>query len=150
MASPAAAAQWTGFFPADDISWKVDGGGGKDGGGAGKGEFRFQQNRPAGLLVTQPQLFTIPPGLSPATLLDSPSLFPGQGPFEMSHQQALAHVTAQAAQAHAFSSLLAVVPPTSLAQSSSFTFETSMQQNVLPSATNITKESTQLCGFDAT
>lgn len=37
-------------------------------------EFIFQQNRPAGLVVSQqPAMFTIPPGLSPASLLDSPA-----------------------------------------------------------------------------
>lgn len=53
----------------------------KEGGAAGGGdaEFRFQQNRPAGLMVGQSPMFTIPPGLSPATLLDSPGFFtPGQ------------------------------------------------------------------------
>nr|AKA27920.1 WRKY protein [Salvia miltiorrhiza] len=41
-------------------------------------EFRFQQNRPAVLAVSHPPgagTFTVPPGLSPATLLDSPDLF---------------------------------------------------------------------------
>lgn len=41
------------------------------------GEFMFQQNRPAGLAVSQPlAMFTVPPGLSPASLLDSPQFFP--------------------------------------------------------------------------
>lgn len=74
------------------------------GGGGGVSEFRFQQSRPDGLVVTQPPMFTIPPGLSPATLLDSPGFFSAaaQGPFGMSHQQVLAQVTAQAqAQAQA-------------------------------------------------
>ncbi|KAJ0240408.1 WRKY transcription factor 3 [Hirschfeldia incana] len=62
---------------------------------------RFKQNRPTGLIVSQPPgMFTVPPGLSPATLLDSPSFFglfsPVQGSFGMTHQQALAQVTAQA------------------------------------------------------
>lgn len=44
--------------------------------GGGSGDFRFQQNRPAGLVVSQPPgMFTIPPGLSPASLLDSPGFF---------------------------------------------------------------------------
>ncbi|CAI9758678.1 unnamed protein product [Fraxinus pennsylvanica] len=43
-------------------------------------------------------LFMVPPGLSPSGLLNSPGfLSPLQSPFGMSHQQALAHVTAQAA-----------------------------------------------------
>ncbi|XP_051214808.1 probable WRKY transcription factor 4 [Lolium perenne] len=44
-----------------------------------------------------PSPFAVPPGLSPAALLASPSLFsPTTGNFEMTHQQALAQVTAQA------------------------------------------------------
>lgn len=40
------------------------------------GDFRFQ-HRPAGLVVwQQPGMFTIPPGLSPASLLDSPGFVP--------------------------------------------------------------------------
>nr|QGQ64061.1 WRKY transcription factor 38 [Santalum album] len=66
-----------------------------------RADFRFKQNRPTGLMVTQPPVFTVPPGLSPAGLLDSPGFFSGtQSPFGVSHQQALAQVTAQAAQAH--------------------------------------------------
>ena len=41
--------------------------------------IHFRQSRPPGLVISQQQgLFTIPAGLSPATLLDSPGLFPGQ------------------------------------------------------------------------
>ncbi|KAM0882968.1 hypothetical protein ACQ4PT_031952 [Festuca glaucescens] len=44
-----------------------------------------------------PPPFAVPPGLSPTALLASPSLFsPTTGNFEMTHQQALAQVTAQA------------------------------------------------------
>lgn len=48
---------------------------------------------PAGAAV-----FTVPPGLSPSGLFDSPGLIfsPAMGGFGMSHQQALAQVTAQA------------------------------------------------------
>lgn len=48
-----------------------------DGGGSGSDvDPRFKQNRPTGLMITQPPgMFTVPPGLSPATLLDSPSFF---------------------------------------------------------------------------
>ncbi|KAF9623503.1 hypothetical protein IFM89_003119 [Coptis chinensis] len=71
-----------------------------------KNDFRFvKQNKPLSNLVvggtgqSNNNMFTIPPGLSPTSLLDSPTFFtPGQGPFGMSHQQALAQVTAQAAQ----------------------------------------------------
>ncbi|KAL0420967.1 UNVERIFIED_CONTAM: putative WRKY transcription factor 3 [Sesamum latifolium] len=45
--------------------------------GGGSGEFSYQQNRPEGLMVSQHQgMFTIPPGLSPASFLDSPGFFP--------------------------------------------------------------------------
>ncbi|XP_058080321.1 probable WRKY transcription factor 3 [Magnolia sinica] len=67
--------------------------------GDSSGGLRFKQSRPMGLVVAQSPLFTVPPGLSPASLLDSPGLFSsGQGHFGISHQQALAQVTAQAAQ----------------------------------------------------
>ncbi|CAA7039655.1 unnamed protein product [Microthlaspi erraticum] len=73
------------------------------GGGGDVLDPGFKQNRPTGLMITQPPaMFTVPPGLSPATLLDSPSFFglfsPIQGTFGMTHQQALAQVTAQAVQ----------------------------------------------------
>ncbi|KAI3730735.1 hypothetical protein L1987_61911 [Smallanthus sonchifolius] len=74
------------------------------GGGAGGGnvDFQFMNNgRPSSLMVTQPPVFTIPPGMSPASLLDSPGFFPQtQGALGISHQQALAQVTRQAAQVH--------------------------------------------------
>ncbi|CAL9214924.1 unnamed protein product [Arabidopsis halleri] len=69
---------------------------------------RFKQNRPTGLMISQsqsPSMFTVPPGLSPAMLMDSPSFLglfsPVQGSYGMTHQQALAQVTAQAVQANA-------------------------------------------------
>ncbi|EEF32386.1 probable WRKY transcription factor 4 [Ricinus communis] len=59
----------------------------------------FKQSRPMNLVVAHHSpLFTVPPGLSPSGLLNSPGFFsPPQSPFGMSHQQALAQVTAQAA-----------------------------------------------------
>ncbi|XP_008790094.2 probable WRKY transcription factor 4 isoform X2 [Phoenix dactylifera] len=75
-----------------------------------------RQNRPPGLDIAQPpQIFAVPPGLSPTCLLGSPALFsPGV---------ALAQVTAQAAQFqfkvlnHAeYPSCLSVATATSLAQ----------------------------------
>nr|GMD27429.1 probable WRKY transcription factor 4 [Ipomoea batatas] len=53
-----------------------------------KEEEVFRHN---GSAITQPSIFTIPSGLSPASLLDSP----GQGHFGISHHQALAQLTAQ-------------------------------------------------------
>ncbi|KAL3654276.1 WRKY transcription factor 4 [Castilleja foliolosa] len=61
-------------------------------------DFRFHQNRPAGLVVTQPQgMFTIPPGLSPAFLLDSPGFLSSisQGQSATFHQHFLAQVASQ-------------------------------------------------------
>ncbi|XP_047335199.1 probable WRKY transcription factor 3 [Impatiens glandulifera] len=61
-------------------------------------QLGFQQNRPTSLMIAQSPLFTVPPGFSPSGLLDSPSFFSlCQSPFGISHQQALAQVTAQAA-----------------------------------------------------
>ncbi|XVF03268.1 hypothetical protein REPUB_Repub04eG0246700 [Reevesia pubescens] len=105
MTSPAAAAaaQRQNFSPPNTTEDQGDVSGGA--GGGGETGLRFRQNKPAGLMITQPpSFFTVPTGLSPASLLESPgfSVFsPGaQGPFGMTHQQALAQVTAQAAQAH--------------------------------------------------
>ncbi|XP_019195447.1 PREDICTED: probable WRKY transcription factor 4 [Ipomoea nil] len=59
----------------------------------------YKQNRPVSLAAAAlSPLLVVPPGLSPSGLLNSPGfLSPIQSPFGMSHQQALAHVTAQAA-----------------------------------------------------
>ncbi|KAJ0256949.1 WRKY transcription factor 4 [Hirschfeldia incana] len=69
---------------------------------------RFKQSRPTGLTISQSPpstMFAVPPGLSPAMRLDSPSFLglfsPLQGSYGMTHQQALAQVTAQAVQANA-------------------------------------------------
>ncbi|KAL8258348.1 hypothetical protein R6Q59_030389 [Mikania micrantha] len=74
------------------------------GGGSGGGsvDFQFMNNgRPASLVVTQPSVFTIPAGMSPASLLDSPAFFPPtQGSLGISHQQASTQITRQAAQVH--------------------------------------------------
>ncbi|KAF8389773.1 hypothetical protein HHK36_024292 [Tetracentron sinense] len=110
-----------------------------DGGGR---DFRIKQNRPLSLVIAQSPMFTVPPGLSPASLLDSPGFFsPGQGHFGMSHQQALAQVTAQAAQSqshmhiqagHPFS--LSAAPAPSFAQHPSFTSNATTHQQ-MPSLT---------------
>ncbi|KAL4586784.1 hypothetical protein LXL04_011428 [Taraxacum kok-saghyz] len=48
--------------------------------------------RPSVLAVTQTSMFTIPPGLSPATLLNSPGFIPSaQASYGTSHQQATTH-----------------------------------------------------------
>ncbi|XP_056169822.1 probable WRKY transcription factor 4 [Syzygium oleosum] len=73
-------------YPRDDPPWEV--------------EFR---DGPASLAVARSPLFTVPPGLSPSGLLLSPGFFSPKSPFGMSHQQALAQVTAQAQAALAWS-----------------------------------------------
>ncbi|KAJ6860816.1 WRKY transcription factor 3 [Populus alba x Populus x berolinensis] len=70
----------------------------KDDGFNSNSNLGFKQSRPMNLVVARSPLFTVPPGLSPSGLLNSPGFFsPQQSPFGMSHQQALAQVTAQAA-----------------------------------------------------
>uniref|UniRef100_A0A5B7C350 WRKY transcription factor 4 n=1 Tax=Davidia involucrata TaxID=16924 RepID=A0A5B7C350_DAVIN len=77
MASPAAISGHMPSFPAVEDSSSKDKESGD--GGSGDFEFRFKQNRPTGLMIAQSPMFTIPPGLSPASLLDSPGFFsPGQ------------------------------------------------------------------------
>ncbi|XP_021739996.1 probable WRKY transcription factor 3 [Chenopodium quinoa] len=133
-------------------------------------QVRFKDNRPSGLLISPPPqpppqqggagggggFFMLSPGISPATLLDSPGLFPGQGPFGMSHQQALAQVTAQAVQAQAnlhmqggFQSSLALGPSAS-EPFPGFAPDTSVQQNITSSAhdSRDIKESAQVSGSD--
>ncbi|XP_027349286.1 probable WRKY transcription factor 4 [Abrus precatorius] len=85
MASPMA-------FSAADNSFKEED-------GTHKG---FKQSRPMNLVIARSPIFTVPPGLSPSGFLNSPGFFSPQSPFGMSHQQALAQVTAQAvlAQSH--------------------------------------------------
>ncbi|XP_057486401.1 probable WRKY transcription factor 4 [Actinidia eriantha] len=134
MASPVAVpGHWTSFPAAEDSKDKESGRGGTD--------FMFKQNRPSGLMISQPHMFTVPPGLSPATLLESSGWFsPGQSPFGMSHQQALAQVTAQAAQAQSrmhnpaeFPSSLPAAPAASLPQPPSFTSNVTTHQQMPPS-----------------
>lgn len=145
MSSPAAVSGQRPSFPppplAEDSSSKDKN---------GDFDFRFKQNRPSGLMIAQAPMFTIPPGLSPASLLESPGWFsPGQGPFGISHRQALAQVTAQAVQAqsqtlaHAEFPSLSAAPATSLTQSSSLTSNVTTQQQMPPSmpGPGITKES---------
>uniref|UniRef100_A0A7N0V3D2 WRKY domain-containing protein n=1 Tax=Kalanchoe fedtschenkoi TaxID=63787 RepID=A0A7N0V3D2_KALFE len=63
-----------------------------------KSDSKYKQNRPLNLEVSPSPIFMVPPGFSPSGLLNSPGIFsPAQSPFGMSHQQALAQVTAQAA-----------------------------------------------------
>ncbi|KAJ0096183.1 hypothetical protein Patl1_16764 [Pistacia atlantica] len=135
MASPAPAGQ---FRP--NLQEHVERSLGDGVSGGGEMDFRFKHNRPSGLVITQPSpIFAVPPGLSPATLLDSPNLglfSPGQGAFGMTHQQALAQVTAQAAEAqshvHIPAEYSSSAPVTSMPQISSFTVNTTTHQQIPP------------------
>nr|GEU55252.1 probable WRKY transcription factor 4 [Tanacetum cinerariifolium] len=112
-------------------------------GGGGSVDFRFDSNgRPGSLVVNQPSMFTIPPGMSPASLLDSPGFFP-QGSLGMSHQQALAQITSQASQVHTQSH-------SHLPQNYSFNSNTTTYQRLPPSILNhnTAKESSNLSNFD--
>lgn len=122
-------------------------------------DFQFKHNRPSGLVISQAQaqqpMFTIPPGLSPASLLDSPAFFtPPQGPFGISHQQALAQVTAQATQAHSQMHIqpeypsFSAAPAASLPQAPSFTSNTTTKQQMSVPDHNIMKESSGLSHSD--
>lgn len=121
----------------ESISKEKESGGSRD---SGDIDFGFKQNRPSGLVITQSPMFTIPPGLSPAGLLGSPLLFsPGQGPFGMSHQQALAQVTAQAAlpqsQLHIqpdYPPSLAAAPASSFSQFQSLNSNATANQQIPP------------------
>ncbi|KAI4339590.1 hypothetical protein MLD38_024514 [Melastoma candidum] len=84
-----------------DGTLKEEKGSGNDGGFGGG----YKDSRPTSLAVMRSPLFTVPPVLSPSGLL-SPGFFSPLSPFGMSHQQALAHVTAQAAQAQSQTSFL--------------------------------------------
>lgn len=156
MASPAAVSGYRPGFPA-----AAEGSSSKDSESAGGGDsdvdFRFKFNQPSGLVVSQPSMFAIPPGLSPASLLDSPGFFStGQGALGISHQQALAQVTAQAAQAQpqmhiqAEYQSLSAVPSASFPQLPSFTSNTVTHQQMYSSIPepNIVKESSELSHSD--
>ncbi|KAI3763670.1 hypothetical protein L2E82_13664 [Cichorium intybus] len=99
MSSPA---QVPGSVPPRDVdasSSSLENTGGGGGGGRGV-DFQFNNTgRPSSLTVTQATMFTIPPGLSPAILLNSPGFFPpAQGSYGTSHQQPSSQFTAQVAQ----------------------------------------------------
>jgi len=122
-------------------------------------DFRFKVSRPEQLTVSQSAaMFTVPAGLSPATLLDSPGWFSsGQGPFGISHQQVLAQFTSHAAQAQSQMHNHAEFPPSSsavlaasLPQNSSFTSVATTLPQMPPSMPDhsITKESSDLSHSD--
>ncbi|PPS17473.1 hypothetical protein GOBAR_AA03113 [Gossypium barbadense] len=148
MASPAA-----GKIPNFSPLTTTEGQGGVTGSGGGGDDtgLRFRQNKPAGLVIAQPPpMFTLATGLSPASLLESPgfSVFSpiAQGPFGMTHQQALAQVTAQAAQAQCSSTAAA-----SLAPVSAFTADMTTNQQMpisLHSSTVTVNEPSDACQSD--
>ncbi|KZV20826.1 hypothetical protein F511_43409 [Dorcoceras hygrometricum] len=116
--------------------------------GGGSGDFRFQQSRPAGLAVSPMSgIFTIPPGLSPASLLDSPGFSSyAQGLFGSSHQQILAQIPIQS-QMHIQPSY----PSLSSAPASSLLHlqPSLLQQHIPPiSDPNNTKESSDVSQSD--
>ncbi|XP_044480134.1 probable WRKY transcription factor 3 [Mangifera indica] len=83
-----------------------------------RGSFSFKDSRPRSLVVaTNSPFFSVPPGLSPSGLLNSPGFFPPQSPFGMSHQQALAQVTAQAVLAQSNMHLQAEYQPAQVSAS---------------------------------
>ncbi|KAK2987874.1 hypothetical protein RJ640_025641 [Escallonia rubra] len=95
--------------------------------------FGFRQNRPVNLVVApHSPMFMVPPGLTPSGLLNSPGFFsPVQSPFGMSHQQALAHVTAQAALSQSYMQLQAEYQPST----STSAEESAQHQSFVPSTT---------------
>ncbi|KAG2714191.1 hypothetical protein I3843_03G017800 [Carya illinoinensis] len=98
----------------------------------------FKQSRPMNLVVARSPMFTIPPGLSPSGLLNSPGFFSPLSPFGMSHQQALAQVTAQAAFAQSqtlaeYQPSSVAAPTESLTHNPSFTLNEASQQHMAPS-----------------
>ncbi|KAF6147197.1 hypothetical protein GIB67_039327 [Kingdonia uniflora] len=124
-------------------------------------EFRFKQSRPLSLVIAQsssPGMFAIPPGLSPGSLLDSPGgmFSPGQGRFGISHQQALAQVTAQAAHSQSHmdissgyqSSLVAPHPVTSSEHSLCYASPSQHMPPLSSSLKSITLESSAVSHSD--
>ncbi|PSS33668.1 WRKY transcription factor 4 [Actinidia chinensis var. chinensis] len=116
-------------------SFSADNSSSENGGGKKLG---FRQNRPVSLVVAHSPVFTVPPGLSPSGFLNSPGfLSPLQSPFGMTHQQALAQVTAQAALSQCYMNVQTEHQPSSLAASTesltrhqSFDSNTTIQQPV--------------------
>nr|WFL37679.1 WRKY transcription factor 27 [Crocus sativus] len=89
--------------------------------------------------------FTVPAGMSPGGLLETPGMFlpPNTGPFGISHQQALAQVTAQTAQSHPHMQIQAEFP-----SSFSGTTMASSMPALTSDANNSTYESTNGSHYD--
>ncbi|XP_044468388.1 probable WRKY transcription factor 4 [Mangifera indica] len=120
--------------------WVDNGRNGDDKDGDEKGSFSFKDNRPRSLVVADNSpFFTVPTGLSPSGLLNSPGFFPPQSPFGMSHQQALAQVTAQAVLAQSnmqtraeYQPAQVPAPAESLAHHQSLTLDEASQKQTQP------------------
>ncbi|KAJ1401558.1 WRKY domain [Sesbania bispinosa] len=105
----------------------------------------FKQSRPMNLVIARSPIFTIPPGLSPSGFLNSPGFFSPQefvaeSPFGMSHQQALAQVTAQAVLAQSqmhmqadYQQSAVTAPTEPLVEQPSFTINEASEQQVVAS-----------------
>ncbi|XP_068654739.1 probable WRKY transcription factor 4 isoform X2 [Aristolochia californica] len=130
MASPGAVSP---RVPSSGLDVSDNSAGERDAGGG----LRFKQNRPFNLVIAQSPMFTVPPGLSPASLLDSPGFFsPGQGHFGMSHQQALAQVTAQAVQSQSHNQAGYASLPTGTITSAALPIQPIPLQQLQPIASN--------------
>ncbi|THG00494.1 hypothetical protein TEA_003989 [Camellia sinensis var. sinensis] len=111
IASPVAATKMPSSFLADNSPKEVNSESGWD------RNLGFKQNRPVNLVLAHSPMFMIPPVSSPG-FLNSPAFFsPLQSPFGMTHQQALAQVTAQAALSQSYMHVQAENQPSSLAAS---------------------------------
>ncbi|GMI68476.1 WRKY DNA-binding protein 4 [Hibiscus trionum] len=100
-----------------------------------------EKNRALNSGAAQSPLLTVPPGLSPSGLLTSPGFYclSPQSPFGISHQQALAQVTAQAAIVQAqtkYHTLSTAGPPESFSGHQSFNHEETSYQ-MAPSASGL-------------
>ncbi|KAF7803032.1 putative WRKY transcription factor 4 [Senna tora] len=141
MASPlAAVGARPSFFPDNPTDNSAKEVGAEDGAQKNLG---FKQSRPMNLVIARSPLFTVPPGLSPSGLLNSPGFFPPQSPFGISHQQALAQVQAQAvlAQSHMHmpsnhQQSAVSAPGEPLAEQTSFISSETSEQQVAPSASD--------------
>ncbi|KAF5735566.1 WRKY transcription factor 3 [Tripterygium wilfordii] len=143
MASPLASTPRPPLFADRPVNHEGDGAGGTE------KNFGFKQSRPMNLVVARSPMFTVPPGLSPSGLLNSPGFFPPQSPFGMSHQQALAQVTAEAVLAQSHMHMQAQHQPSSVAgpvvsstHHSFFNHDEALQQQQMPLSTSDPQGST--------
>lgn len=151
MASPAAVSGGRASSFADSAI--VEPSKGKENRDGGEVNLGFKQSRPLNLMVAPSPMFTVPPGLSPSGLLNSPGFFsPGTSPFGISHQQALAQVTAQAALSQSSMHIQTDFQSSSLSgPSESLTHSDTTHQQMPPLASNpktSTPESSEISHSD--